>query len=217
MAVAIVFLWGAGAALRKRARQVRDSPAFKAALGIVHPLVFAAHGTPRAIKRFQNRMRYLAVRINPPPPEVDPVDRLLYRLGNWLVGRKWLKHSWVPESRVAPVTTTLLSEPKLILLGAAEAFDPGLQEAEPESFHEWIEASPTPTMSGERSRQWSTIRRAFKADDICGTHWPTEADIRHYRGIIASVESTTAHAEESGEAAGPPPESESQDLDSAAE
>ena len=121
LAVAIVILWGAGAALQSRARQVRDSPAFKAALGIVHPLVFAAHGTPRAIKRFQNRMRYLAVRLNPPPPEVDPVERLLYRLGNWLVGRKWLKHSWVPESRVALVTTTVLDEPKLILLGGGPA------------------------------------------------------------------------------------------------
>ena len=207
LAAIIVLLWGLGAALRSRSQQVRDSPAFISALRIVHPLVFAAHGTPRAIKRFQNRMRYLAVRINPPPPEVDPVERLLFKLGGWLVRCKWLKHPWVPETRVAHTATTVLSEPKLILLGAAEAFDPRLLKATPDELHQWLGGTTIGNPAGERHKrfverygsierfkQWKKIRDAFKDDKICHGHWPSEDDIRLYRGIIATVESTAPPA-----------------------
>ncbi len=108
LAVVIVLLWGAGAALRRRSQRVKDSPAFSAALRLVNPLVYAAHGTPRAIKRCQNHTRYLAVRSNPQPPEVDPIERLVFAVG----GR--LNKSWVPESRVVPPTNVALSEPKLM-------------------------------------------------------------------------------------------------------
>jgi hypothetical protein len=42
-------------------RLEKDSPAFKDALAFWHPLVFVATPTPRALKRYLNRVRYLAM------------------------------------------------------------------------------------------------------------------------------------------------------------
>lgn len=42
--------------------QTRDSDSFSTALAIWHPLVLARQGTPRAAKRFVNRVRFLAMR-----------------------------------------------------------------------------------------------------------------------------------------------------------
>lgn len=41
---------------------VKDSPNFVDALKIWHPLIFSRQSTPRSIKRFMNRIRYLAMR-----------------------------------------------------------------------------------------------------------------------------------------------------------
>lgn len=41
---------------------VKDSPNFMDALKIWHPLIFSRQSTPRSIKRFMNRIRYLAMR-----------------------------------------------------------------------------------------------------------------------------------------------------------
>ena len=196
LAVVIVLLWGAGAALRRRSQRVKDSPAFSAALRLVNPLVYAAHGTPRAIKRCQNHTRYLAVRSNPQPPEVDPIERLVFAVG----GR--LNKSWVPESRVVPPTNVALSEPKLILLGAVEAFDPRLLERTPEEFIEWLDAMPDgPDAaaerygSAERFERWHAIRTKFRKAPACAEYWPSIGDVRYYRGLVAT---TTVETPESG-------------------
>jgi hypothetical protein len=47
--------------IRTSMRQVNDSGAFNEALGAWLPLVHQRHRTPRAIKRFINRIRYLAM------------------------------------------------------------------------------------------------------------------------------------------------------------
>jgi hypothetical protein len=47
----------------------RDSPEFTEALRTWAPVIFAAHRTPRSIKRFINHVRYLAMRQRPTVPE----------------------------------------------------------------------------------------------------------------------------------------------------
>jgi hypothetical protein len=48
---------------------LHDSPDFQQALRIWHPLVFSFRGTPRSIKRFLNRVRYLAMLQRKPAQE----------------------------------------------------------------------------------------------------------------------------------------------------
>jgi hypothetical protein len=83
-------------------------------LAKVAPVLHAANPTPRAIKLFENRMRYLAARIdaiaNPERP--DFVDRLF---------RRWLPPSFFEQ---APPP---LDESKLVILGAVEAAGPDAQ------------------------------------------------------------------------------------------
>lgn len=50
---------------REREFIVKDSPEFKLALEIWYPAIYAGQGTPRSIKRFMNRVRYLAMRQRP--------------------------------------------------------------------------------------------------------------------------------------------------------
>jgi hypothetical protein len=48
---------------------VRDSPEFMEALRIWQPAVVARQNTPRAVKRFLNKVRYFAMRQRAPAPE----------------------------------------------------------------------------------------------------------------------------------------------------
>ena len=46
---------------RRQEKRIQDSPAFTAALKIWHPLILATTNSPRQMKRFMNRVRYLAM------------------------------------------------------------------------------------------------------------------------------------------------------------
>ncbi len=61
--VVLTVLWvGFWVLTRRPGLVVKDSPKFVMALEVWHPLVFAKSSTPRAVKRFMNRVRYLAMR-----------------------------------------------------------------------------------------------------------------------------------------------------------
>ncbi|MDQ3686216.1 MAG: P-loop NTPase fold protein, partial [Acidobacteriota bacterium] len=72
-------------ALTRRADVVtKDSKDFADALKIWCPLVYARQKTPRSIKRFMNRVRYLAMRYRPAEEAAcTPWQTLLYRVGSW--------------------------------------------------------------------------------------------------------------------------------------
>lgn len=140
--------WLVVAFLRRDAQEVRDSPAFARALDIVLPLVYRAHATPRSIKRFQNRMRYLSVRLNPPPAEVDTLEWALFWFGRRVIREGALfwfgvrvDGDLVPEERIDPPHVEALSEPKLLLLGAIETFDRRLLDQTPEAVLAWLDES----------------------------------------------------------------------------
>lgn len=90
---------------------VRDSEEFERALAVWHPLVYARRGTPRSIKRFLNRVRYLAMLQRRQGPEPTPWSRLLDRLR----GR-------APEP--APAGGDIIPERALVALAALEHHRP---------------------------------------------------------------------------------------------
>jgi hypothetical protein len=62
-AVGLLMLMAAGWYFtRPRDLVIKDSPDFEKALKIWHPLIYSRAATPRSIKRFMNRVRYLAMR-----------------------------------------------------------------------------------------------------------------------------------------------------------
>ena len=61
--VVLTVAWvGVWVLTRRPGLVVKDSPKFVDVLTIWHPLVFARSSTPRSVKRFMNRVRYLAMR-----------------------------------------------------------------------------------------------------------------------------------------------------------
>lgn len=94
--------------LRSPVKLTEDSDDFLTALALWHPWIAAACPTPRLVKRFLNRLRYLAMRHRPPEPAPAPWHRRV-------LGR--LRHS-PPES---PAEAGF-DERALVALGAIYEF-----------------------------------------------------------------------------------------------
>lgn len=92
---------------RRRMDIEKDSPAFADTLRKVTPSVHAVNPTPRAVKLFENRMRYLAARLDADanPHRQDILDRTV---------RRFLPAGWFDRKPPA------LDETKLLILGANE-------------------------------------------------------------------------------------------------
>ncbi|NQT16892.1 MAG: hypothetical protein HQ582_29310 [Planctomycetes bacterium] len=63
---------------------VRDSPQFRGALAVWHPLLNRKCKTPRAVKRFMNRLRFFAMRRRAQTPEPSHREYILETLRAWL-------------------------------------------------------------------------------------------------------------------------------------
>ena len=112
-----LLLGGLVAALRRPDIVVRDSPRFGEALDIWYPYLLSHHRpTPRTLKRYQNRIRYVAMRQRPAEPATDPLERLL---------RRWLGVPAEPDS-----ADDALPESLLVALGALQLVDPQALVAE---------------------------------------------------------------------------------------
>ena len=66
----------------EREADVSDRPEFLRALAICNEAIFAANPTPRGVKRFQNRLRYFAMRTRGDDHDPDWVDRVYARFGH---------------------------------------------------------------------------------------------------------------------------------------
>jgi photosystem II stability/assembly factor-like uncharacterized protein/Cdc6-like AAA superfamily ATPase len=96
--------------LRRNLYKVQDSPAFKKALAAWLPLVQRHRKTPRALKRFANRLRYLAMLQQAQRLDQSGWDLLPNRL------KKWLGMSTLPQQ---PSTADLsIDEHRIVALGA---------------------------------------------------------------------------------------------------
>jgi hypothetical protein len=95
---------------------VRDSVLFKEALRAWGPLIFKSASTPRALKRFQNRVRFLSMRQRPSRDERSWPRRALDRL----------------RGRPAPVASSdelIIPDDVLVALAALHQSHPALLEA----------------------------------------------------------------------------------------
>lgn len=173
--IGVALLFGVAAVVYREQRVVRDSPDFARALRSVKPLLTAINATPRAIKRYQNRMRYLAARLHPSAHEPDAIDSLLH----WLGGRiyqKLVPQTWF-ENKPAPA----ISEPALILLGAIEMFAPKAFANPAELFVCLEHATQGEQSSLDRSAAWSQVRKNFTEAQL---EMPTAAEIARYAEFV---------------------------------
>ncbi|TCO81753.1 photosystem II stability/assembly factor-like uncharacterized protein [Plasticicumulans lactativorans] len=97
--------------LRRPDIVVRDSPRFSEALDVWYRyLLHARRVSPRELKRYQNRVRYVAMRQRPPQTDPGGVERLL----------RALLHAPAPT----PAAGSELPEPVLVALGAVQLVAP---------------------------------------------------------------------------------------------
>jgi hypothetical protein len=174
----LAVFWGVGALMRREQQVVEDSPDFRKALAAVRPMLEEANPTPRAIKRYQNRMRYLAERLRPKDHEPDAIDACLHWLG------KRLGRSIVPDAWFAGSLRTGISEPALILLGAIETFAPHAFEEPAEQVLDWLDRKTGSDPRSERRAQvWRNVQKEFRAR-FSPDRWPSVDDVRVYRTFV---------------------------------
>jgi hypothetical protein len=117
MAIGLLFITGSfyWVLTSRRTGTLKDSPAFATALGIWHQVVFAKHRTPRALKRFVNRVRYMAMRQRQNRKETMPRWKLI------AMALGWKPAEAVEESATGP---NYIPEPELVALAAMHHMDP---------------------------------------------------------------------------------------------
>ncbi len=169
--LAVSALWLVGAAARRRDSVVRDSPEFARALDAVEPLLLARNMTPRLVKRFQNRMRYLAERTRAQRPDTDWVAGLMHQIG------RLCRRSLVPASWFTPAHPPLIPEEVLILLGAIEQAAPETFKAEPGVFFMKLASNAAVQQA------WTDTETLYRASTPA-LAWPEPTHIRLYRDVV---------------------------------
>jgi KAP family P-loop domain len=180
--IGLALLFGIAAVARRERRIVRDSPAFASALRCVKPLLAAVNATPRAIKRYQNRMRYLAARLRPAAHDPDGIDSILYRVG------RWIGHPLVPDIWFEERPPQAIREPALILLGAIELFVPKAFEKPAELLSALEHGIPGDGRPKERVEVWDSVRKSFAAAHL---DLPTAPEIVRYAAFVLVRERVT--------------------------
>jgi hypothetical protein len=143
----------------------------------VKPILATINATPRVIKRYQNRMRYLAARLRPALHEPDLVDSLL----RWLSRR--LGWPLVPAAWFQELPRPAIEEPALILLGAVELFAPKAFAKPGELFGKLEQGRPGDKLTEEQRTAWLRVRKAFETQ---GLAMPTALEIARYASFVVS-------------------------------
>jgi len=122
--LAIMAIWIVLRLLRKTLQETRDSPRFREALEIWTDVVAQKRATPRAIKRFGNRLRYLAML-----QQGESLDT------TWrdVLAAKWNRAQRPVAAAAPPPASDALAEHQLIAIGA-------LYEVHGKDWKEKIEA-----------------------------------------------------------------------------
>ncbi|WP_354065015.1 P-loop NTPase fold protein [Bradyrhizobium sp. RT6a] len=176
--IGITFLFGVAVAVHRQRQIVQDSPRFAKAMQAVKPLLAAINATPRAIKRYQNRMRYLAARLRPAIYEPDWIDSLLH----WLGLR--LRHPLVPAAWFQEGSRPVIDEPALILLGAIELFAPKAFSRPAELFVQLESGTPGDKLTDQQVEAWTKVRNGFSAQ---GLVMPTTVEVARYATFVQTT------------------------------
>jgi photosystem II stability/assembly factor-like uncharacterized protein len=155
--------------LRRNLYKVQDSPAFKASLAAWSPLVQRHRKTPRALKRFANRLRYLAMLHQAQRLDQSGWDALPKRL------KEWLGLSITPEQ---PSTTqTSIAEHRIVALGALyEVFG-----------SDWKNCAKACLPENELAGAAEESIRAYCAPGLGVTWPPSDEEIESFARSLAGV------------------------------
>jgi hypothetical protein len=143
----------------------RDSPEFRDALRVWHKVIVAARPTPRTIKRYLNRVRYLAMRLRSEPEPLGLLARLRTR--------------WKLRGGEISAEPTSPSDPNLVALAALHLQEPS--QVESGTKLAFLFSEPGDSGSGELARATARAHRAR-----FGT-LPSEADRLRFLQILAAV------------------------------
>lgn len=143
----------------------KDSPEFRDALRVWHKVIVAAKPTPRTIKRYLNRVRYLAMRLRSEPEPFGLLARLRTR--------------WKLRGREIFAEPTSPSDPNLVALAALHVQDPSQVESGTKLASLFSE--PAETGSNELARATARAHRARFAV------LPSESDRVRFLRILAAV------------------------------
>ena len=166
--------WPLAAGRRLAYRRAR---AAAKALRCVKPLLAAINASPRVIKRYQNRMRYLAARLRLQTHEPDRIDSLLHWLGRKLLS---LKRPLVPPAWFEELPRQAIPEPTLILLGAIELLAPRAFADPPGELLANLDAAAPP----ERARAWTDVRTTFA---VANLDLPTVDEVKRYAAFVQAT------------------------------
>lgn len=155
--------------LRRNLYTVQDSPAFEASLAAWSPLVQRHRKTPRALKRFANRLRYLAMLQQAQRLDHSGWDALPKRL------KEWLGISITPDP--TSKTQTRIAEHRIVALGALyEVFG-----------SDWKNCARTTLPDNELAAVAEASIRAYCAPGL-GISWPpSEEEIQSFAKSLAGV------------------------------
>lgn len=159
--------------LRRNINETRDSKTFLEALEIWTPLVAARRATPRAIKRFGNRMRYLAMLQQGEQDDETRGDVVKRRIASVL--RR-------PIAAPARATVDALAEHQLIAIGA-------IHELYGAKWEQPV-ASPPPVPDAESHDPAAGILRAAIAAHrrAFGADWPPdEREVAVFKRLLSGV------------------------------
>lgn len=153
--------------------EVRDSPRFKEALKVWNPLLIRdpanpeIRATPRAMKRFLNRLRYLAMMQRRSPPLPQPVIRFL----RWCMREK----PRAPEDYLAQ---NAMAEETLVALSMVRYCRKEWHEGLP-AYADFLKHVKPLTSEAEYARLIAGVNEALWKD--------MEANLRRFAGIGAAV------------------------------
>jgi hypothetical protein len=91
----------------RREAQTEDSPAFRSALGVMHPFIVLGGSSPRSLKRFVNQVRYIAMRSRASVETLTAFERLGQRVRSFF-GRSSQFAPFAPPQQHAPLPEELL-------------------------------------------------------------------------------------------------------------
>lgn len=177
--IGLALLFGIAAAVQRRREIVEDSPAFAEALKAINYLLAAVSITPRGIKRYQNRMRYLAARMRPAGYQPDVVDIALHWIGKKL-GRPLVPNAWF---EVDAQDRLSMPEPALIALGAIEVIAPSAFGNPAEVYSILENGTSRDWFTDALSAAWSKVRTAYAKEDLA---MPTFVEFKRYAEFVQS-------------------------------
>jgi hypothetical protein len=185
--------------LRRRLRPadtiIEDTEGFTGSLKRWYPLIYAVNPTPRAIKRFENRIRYIAMQARPPQQSPDFIDHIIdWTEKYWSYFRR--RQATQGEQRVDGEGSKFnIDDEMLVALGAVEALDATtIQEKSADEISQLVSVSTADLLERTQATQAKGDDKFVEQLDslnqfiAAGEDWPPDAqDLYDYRRLSGQI------------------------------